>query len=65
MKKNVVLTPEHLAMMMVANASDGDVDLLGIVRALYNYSHGVDIDNPCLTNAGLWTVTEIIEAQEE
>jgi len=69
MKKNIVLKPEHLTMMMIANARNDDeicpLDLLGIVRALCQYAHGEEMDQKALTNAGEWVVSEILEAQEE
>lgn len=69
--KNIVLKPEHLTMMMIANAGDCDdlsgagVTLVGIVRALYNYSHDQEPDNAALDSAGEWVVDEILDAQEE
>lgn len=70
MRRNVILTPAHLTMMMTANAAEfddvgGGASLLGIVRGLCNYAHGEDPDNACLTDAAEWCVSEIIDAQEE
>lgn len=71
MRKNIVLKPEHLTMMMIANAREDDeiypdsLDLLGIVRALCQYAHGEEMDQKALTNAGEWVISEIIDAQEE
>ena len=71
--RNIVLKPEHLTMMMVANAGDfansspaaAGSTLIGIVRALYNYSHGIEPENAALDSAGEWVVDEILDAQEE
>jgi hypothetical protein len=68
MRRNLVLKPEHLTLMMVANATEDPCDgtsLLGIVRGLCNYVHGEPVENACLTDAAKWVVSEIIEAQEE
>ena len=70
--RNIILKPEHLTMMMIANAGDYDAapasagaTLVGIVRALYNYSHDKEPDNAALDSAGEWVVDEILDAQEE